>query len=331
MSDSPVFIMSSERSGSNLLRVLLGFHSVLAAPRPLQLLISFHKLLPGYGDLSQREHARRLLDDCLALANHPYHAWKLTIDLEGVYARYALTGLIDCFHLLYSEYAFREKKKRFVCKENNLFDFAAQIADYYSDPAFVYLYRDPRDYVASWRGLPVGPKTHFLAVSKWVEEQKRCERFIALSGLRVHCLKYEDLITATERAMTDLLRFIGVPVEEACFSIPEGSNMDAAWNSYWQNLSRPILRHNFNKYRQALTEQTITMIETIAGEYMEKLHYACDTKADWKRPKFFASRERVASKLIDVRRKLVTSETARRLASRKLLLKTIECGLREGR
>jgi hypothetical protein len=325
---SPVFIMSSERSGSNVLRVLLGEHSALAAPRPLQVLLSFTPLLPGYGDLAIGENARRLFDDCIALANHPYTAWNLDLDFEDVYKHYTLNGLMDFFHLLYSEYALREKKNRFVCKENNLFDFAGQLCDYYKDPKFIYLYRDPRDYTASWRGLPVGPKTHFLAASKWVEEQKRCESFITSSPLEVYCLKYEALITAPEDQMKDLLTFLGVPIEETCFSLPEGNNKDVAWNMYWRNLTKPILKQNFNKYREVFTDATINMIETVTNEYMGKLHYACDTEANWKRPKLFTHKEKVLSKLTDCKRRLIPSETARQLASRRELLQTIARGAR---
>jgi hypothetical protein len=331
MNDSPVFIMSSERSGSNLLRVLLGSHSALAAPRPLQLLMSFKTLIPGYGDLTVRNNAQHLFDDCVALANHPYNAWNLNLDFEYLYEHYTLHGLIDFFHLLYSEYAIRQNKRRFVCKENNLFDFAGQLADYYNDPKFIYLYRDPRDYTASWRGLPVGPKTHFLAAGRWLDEQRRCECFMATTGLDVHCLKYEALITATEQQMTDLLTFLGVSVEETCFSIPEGNNKDVAWNMYWKNLTKPILKQNFNKYREVLNETTINMIETVTKDYMSKLHYACDTEANWKRPKLFALRERVASKMIDCRRRFIPTETSRRLASKKVLLQTIARGFKAQR
>ena len=323
MYDSPVFIMSSERSGSNLLRVLLGTHSALAAPRPIHLLISFKVLISGYGDLAIRENAQHLFEDCVALANHPYNDWKLTVDFDSVYDQYPLNGLFDVFHLLYSEYARRENKNRFVCKENNLFDFASHLAAYYSNPRFIYLYRDPRDYAASWRSLPIGPKTHFLAASKWVEEQKRCDHFIATAGRDVHCMKYEALLTDTEQQMTEVLTFLGVPVEESCFTVPEGNNTDVAWNVYWSNLSKPILKGNFNKYRKVLSGKTINMIETVTNEYMHKLHYACDTRADWKRPKLFAPKEKVLSKPTDCRRRLMPSETSRQLASRRELLQQI--------
>jgi hypothetical protein len=325
---SPVFIMSSERSGSNVLRVLLGAHSALAAPRPLQVLMSFNTLILGYGDLAIRDNAYRLFDDCITLANHPYTAWNLDLDFEYVYEHYRLNGLMDFFHLLYSEYALREKKNRFVCKENNLFDFAGQLADYYNDPKFIYLYRDPRDYTASWRGLPIGPKTHFLAASKWVEEQRRCDRFISTAGFDVHYIQYEALLTATEQQMTDLLAFLGVPVEETCFSIPHGKQGDVAWNMYWKNLTKPLLKQNFNKYREVFTYATINMIETVTKEYMCKLHYECDTQANWKRPKLFTPKEKVLSRLTDCKRRLMPTETSRQLASRRALLQTIARGTR---
>ena len=151
---------------------------------------------------------------------------------------------------------------------------------------------------------------------------------MATAGRAVYCLKYEALITATEQQMTDLFTFLGVPVEETCFSLPEGNNKDVAWNMYWRNLTKPILKGNFNKYREVLTGTTINMIETVTKEYMRKLNYTCDTQANWKKPKLFASRERVAATLIDYKRRCIPSETSRRLASRKALLQTIARGLK---
>ena len=58
-----VFIMSSERSGSNLLRSILDSHQDIAAPPALQLFRQFNRILPFYGSLEIDENFELLKND----------------------------------------------------------------------------------------------------------------------------------------------------------------------------------------------------------------------------------------------------------------------------
>ena len=57
--------MGTERSGSNLLRLILNAHSRIAVPHPPHVLRYFAPLEAGYGDLSRRGNRARLVDDVL--------------------------------------------------------------------------------------------------------------------------------------------------------------------------------------------------------------------------------------------------------------------------
>ncbi len=321
--DQPIFIMSSERSGSNLLRTLFSNHSNLAAPTAPHFLNFLHKLIPFYGPLTVEANARALFDDMLTIVNHPNYLWDLDIDFEVVHARYRPQCFMDFFDLFYRADARRQGKGRFVCKENNLFDFAFHLIDHYPEAKFVYLVRDPRDYVASFMKVPVTFGTPFRAAVNWRDEQEKCDSLIHTFGLQAYCVRYKDLIMNTERVMSELLSFVGEPVEEACFEVQSGKNEGLDWNVYWQNLSRPIIKTNAGKYQQQFDDQTIRMIETVTRDQLIKLGYDLDTPADWKQPPFFRYRDMLARKFARARSTRKYAETYQVIVDREALIRSI--------
>ena len=62
----PIFILSSERSGTNLLRRRLSeWQKVAYGPAPLHLLKHLYYAQPFYGDLSKTEALQQFLNDAL--------------------------------------------------------------------------------------------------------------------------------------------------------------------------------------------------------------------------------------------------------------------------
>jgi len=319
----PIFIMSSERSGSNLLRVLLGNHSHIAAPRALQLLATFRNSIPRYGPLDRKENMRMLFEDCLSLANHPYHAWNVSFDFETFYAVYAPYDFLSLFNSMYREYAHCTRRQRFVCKEINVFEFAEQLAGYYDTPRFLYLHRDPRDYAASWKKFSFGPATTYGAARRWADEQRSCIAVRERLGMNVLTLSYEQLILNTEQVMRDVLTFVEEPYESSCCALQPGENKDVAWNPMWKNLNQPIDRKNYNTYHRTLSRSAIEMIETVAQEPMKGLGYTFDTKAEWKAGNLFFLQESILSRIAQFRKRYVPEKGLRLLCERKRLVQTI--------
>lgn len=64
----PVFVMSAERSGSNLLRTLLSNHSGIADPPAIQILPGFLESVGLYGDLTSNPSRLQLAGELIAVA-----------------------------------------------------------------------------------------------------------------------------------------------------------------------------------------------------------------------------------------------------------------------
>ena len=321
MSRSPIFIVSSERSGSNLLRTLLDNHSQLRGPRAPHLLKSFSERHHLYRPLSNPNNAKELLNDMISIANFSLYDWRLDVSGEEIYSKHKPSCLLSCFHAVYST---QTDELRFVCKENNLFDFVNQLWRYYDEPKFIYLYRDPRDYVPSRLKVPMLFDTPLDAARNWAREQSACLKEFRTFELPAHFISYEELIQDTPARMREVLEFVGEEAEDSCFQVDTGKNENVSSNPFWKNLSKQVDSQNQKKYRQQLSKQDIEVVETVAQKQMRQLGYELETPASWKRTKLFGVQNRLRKRRQS--KKLVEAhpETVSKINECNRLLREIE-------
>lgn len=305
---SPVFLLLSERSGSNLLRTLLSNHAQLSGPLAPQFFMTFDHRLKAYGDLREPDNCIALLKDMINLSRLALYAWQMDGDAAEFYARHKPASLPECVHHLYQYQASREGAATYVCKENNLIDYASSLFECGTEPRFIYLYRDPRDYLASISKHPEFGLTVYAAINKWVKEQEQCLAFQAAHTDLVHCLSYEELVATTEEALTGVLEFLRLPVDPACFLTNTKKNEALAWNPLWENLRKDVMRDNFGKFAETLSSREIHMAETVAKPLMERFGYDLTTKAGWKKPLWFKYSQRSKQRALIAERAVVQSD-----------------------
>lgn len=315
--------MSSERSGSNLLRILLSNHPhIHSAPAPHFLTI-FHPIISSYGDLSDRKNAEKLLLDMAAFVSDDGTAWDFKFDLKALYDEFQPKSFLDCFHLFYAASAREKKKRKFVVKENNLFDFAFHMLHYYKEPKFIYLYRDPRDYTASWMRLSHNTLTPYRAALRWASEQEKCDELIHGFNLKAHPIRYEELISNTEQVMQGALRYIDEPDTKLCYEVDTERTARFAWNESWANIAKPIMKNNHNQYRCFLKNKDIRIVESVTKAPLLKLGYTLETRADWKPSRMFLWKDRVEEKIKCLRAGMGRNRTKDFLSMKRGLVKSI--------
>ena len=185
---APVFVFSAPRSGSTLLRVVLGSHSSLYAPPELPL-----KHLGVRADTQ----------------------W-IQASLEGLGL-----GVADLEHMLWdrvlAEALRRSGKPRLVVKTPSNVLVWERIAACWPDAHFVFLLRHPVATVASlhssfdpaWRPEEAGSMEE--SVARGLRYMTVVERARSvLPGLTV---RYEELTASPERVVRELCGFLGVPFE----------------------------------------------------------------------------------------------------------------------
>ena len=279
-STNPIFIVGTERSGSNLLRLILDAHRHIAVPHPPHLLHLFAPIEARYGDLSQDASLEKLVDDVLALLRVHIHPWEVEISRERLLADAHPRDAFGVLCALYDQYCQGVGKARWGCKSTFMIHHTPRIRARYPDARFVWLVRDPRDVAASSRRSVFSPFHPVLTAELWREQQRiglDLERSLPDGSLMR--LRYEDLLADPEAEVRRLCAFLDEAFDEGllAFHRTAAARRLGSLSESWRNATAPVLRNNAGKYRTELTRAEIGAVESVAGELMTPLEYPMDT------------------------------------------------------
>jgi hypothetical protein len=181
--ERPAFILSSVRSGSTLLRMILNSHPEIYAP-------------------------------------HELHLSKLKADLGNSYVRDSMEELglseFELTHLLWDrvlDHALRRSGKSILVEKtpNHLFVWS-RLARCWPDARFIFLLRHPAAIVESWaRARPHEDRAEILEnIGRYVAALNEARK--VLPG---HTVRYEELVDNPEEQARGLCEFLGVEWEPA--------------------------------------------------------------------------------------------------------------------
>lgn len=284
-----LFIMSSERSGSNLLRMMLGAHSRLAAPPPPHMWRHLTKALPRYAPLTNEKNFRGLVEDAVMMTQRSYaHLnWKYEFDPSQILNRCSTRTLGSVITSLYDAYSDREDAEGWICKENNLFDHAHQIRECLPNAQFIYLYRDGRDVTCSIQDMPTHGQHVYTIAEEWKEQQDKCIRVHQeiLPPNDITMIRYENLIEEPGECIQEICNFAGIEYEKRMlyFHETEEAAQQAKKSQYWENLSQPVMSGNKGNFHEELSRREVRIFEAVAGGRLDLLGYPLTTSPEARR------------------------------------------------
>ncbi len=263
-----VFLVASERSGSNLLTRVLGAHSRISGPSPTHLFRLFANNGWRYGDLRNDTAWHDLIADILENYEAKLGAWDIhpernrLIELE----RTVLAPILS----IYESQAEFEGADVIFIKENQTAEFAPTLIEHFPTARFVHLVRDPRDVAASWIRTTAMPGGVERATTVWLRDQQAARALESASAGRLHSLRYEDLVEAAEPTVGRVLQFLGLPFEPVHLSFFHSTSVrrDSERIDAWRNLSRPLMTGNTKRYRNELTTDEILYVEERCSDLM---------------------------------------------------------------
>ncbi len=273
-----LFMVGEQRSGSNLLRVMLGQADEIAAPHPPHILERMMPLLPIYGDLDNRDAFVTLIDDVCRLVERNPVAWENidTFDRDDVLSRCRQNSLVAVFGAVMDMYAEANDKSMWLCKSMTYIRYAKEFDAYFDDPKYIYLYRDGRDVALSFTKAVIGDKHPYVIAQKWAERQRLCLSEQVVSPNQVFSVCYEELTAEAEPVLSGLCEFLGIRFKPEMLTghLSGEAQRTATSSSLWANLSKPIMRNNSQKFLKGLSEADIRIIESVAGDCLDALGYA---------------------------------------------------------
>ncbi|MDY6775294.1 MAG: sulfotransferase [Halobacteria archaeon] len=275
----PIMLISTERSGSNLVRSILNTHPEISAPHPLETAYPWQRIVSP-GDMSDKR-ARKLLRDVLINKNYSFHPLDSPISVDDVYEEYEISeqsqghALFDVQKSLYNVYAEQEECSAWASKYPALWEFLDDIFDYYEKPKFVYLVRDVRDVVLSFKTSNVGRYHPYFNAKRWYDEQTKGAELLNRHDESVHLLRYKDLLQDPESVVKNICDFLEMEYDERMLYYYETEEAEAASESadVFENLTSPIMSDNYDKFHEQLPEEEIKITEKIAGDILERFGY----------------------------------------------------------
>jgi len=280
-SSSPIFIIGTERSGSNLLRLMLNSHSRIAIPHPPHFMRYLAPLAHTYGDLASEANRRVLVRDALTLLRRHIHPWPRPIDRERV-VRCASPSVFGVVAAIYEEFRLGEGKPRWGCKSTFMVEHVSEVLAEYPDALFIWLVRDPCDVASSAKRAVFGYCCPFRMAQLWNVQQNRAAAALSAWGPQVlHLIRYEDLVTSPATEVARLCAFIGEQVEPAMLvpqRSPEAGQVSGLSES-WGSTRGPISARFIGGNRSGLTVRERLQVDNVTMDLKKEFGYDVDPNA----------------------------------------------------
>jgi len=273
----PTFLLSSERSGSNLLRSILDTHSEISAPHPLETAYPW-EWLADPAALSARKR-RKLVRDVVVNKRYSFHPLTVALDPASVadrVERHEEPTFLTVQSALYQEACQAENTSVWASKSPGHWNCLDEALAYYDDLRIVYLVRDVRGVVLAFKTSNIELFHPYLSGQRWQEEQsKGVELLDRLDDDRIHLVQYEQLLEDPETVVEGICEFLDLPYEEAMLYFYETEDAQEAADSadVFENLSVPIKSDNYGKFHDRLPDDEVLITESVAWEGLEHFGY----------------------------------------------------------
>lgn len=272
-----VFLMCSERSGSNFISKLLNAHSCICGPAPKHILNPVTRNLYRYEPLNSTKNWSELIKDILNLIDIEFSFWKKKFTYNELFNSVKIGDSLGLINYIFESEAKEHQKEILFIKENKIYEFFPFLLVNYPDAKYIFQVRDPRDVALSWKKNP----THFggivAAAKQWKEDQQNSLKnaHLLAQSNNVVIIKYEDLVSKTELILTKILSFLSLNYETEMLDFHKDSltKKNATMQKAWENLSKKVITDNFDKYINELSEIEIKIIEKICFDEMTHLGY----------------------------------------------------------
>ncbi len=269
-------VIGTQRSGTNLLRVILNQFPEISAPHPPHILKNFDPYLHHYRDLENNDNFKVLIEDIIEWIRLNPVSWEIDLNLEDITKNCSKNTLLDVFRAVYLIKAKSEKAEIWCCKSTFNLNFYEQFELKGFDPFYIHLIRDGRDVALSFKNAPVGPKHIYHLAKNWkADQQKITEIKSVVTPDRFLTIKYEDLIHYPERVVKLISDRLNIPFspEFLKYYNSEESKHTADAGEMWSNLTKPILKDNSKKYLQSLTNDELILFDRVAADVLEQYKY----------------------------------------------------------
>ena len=287
---SPIFMIGTQRSGSNLLRLMLNQLDEVASPHPPHILERIAPLLESYDSLEIAKNFSLLVDDvCRLVELNPVEWSGIVLDRTNITSRCKEKSLVAVYGAVYDVFTEHKGAQSWCCKSLANIAYIDMLESYFDKPKYIYLYRDGRDVALSFQKAVVGEKHIYNIAKEWSATQEMAIRLRNnIKSSRLINISYEELTDNPEATAKKLCKFMGVKYSAKMHDFHTGNEAvnAAKSSSLWGNVTKPVMSNNSKKYCTEMSEQEIIIFESVAGHVLDELGYKRDFIKKGKELKF---------------------------------------------
>jgi hypothetical protein len=276
--DRPIFIVGTERSGSNLLRLILNTHPAIAVPHPPHIVRYLGPTEEQYGDLSKDACFRQLAQDVVRLVRAHINPWEIPIDAERLVAHAPTRTVFGLYVALYEQYREWSGKPRWGCKSTFMIEHTDTVLANFPAARIIHLVRDPRDVAASSLTSVFNPCHPYHTAHVWSAQQRLGSACLAKHPMNTRCIRYEDLVADPCATIARICEFLEETPDPAmlAFFKTEAAQRGARLCESWRRTAEPIDSASSGRYRSALSPFGIRLVEAITRPQMRQFGYQPD-------------------------------------------------------
>lgn len=271
-----LFLVGEQRSGSNLLRLMISNSHEIAAPHPPHILQRIDPIVPVQTILDDDKFNQMVEIVCRLVETNPVLWLNTVLGREDVKRRCHEKHVIAIYGAVMDIYGESNGAKAWLCKSMQNIRWADHLNQYFGNNKYIYLHRDGRDVALSFTKAVIGDKHVYHIAKQWSELQRLClDARANLSTDRYFTVSYTELTEETESTLRNMCAFLGIefmPEMMEFYDSQEAKNTAVA-SSLWENVNKPIMHHNFNKFLKELSEEQVRIFESVAGTELDELGY----------------------------------------------------------
>jgi len=275
--DRPIFIVGAARSGTTLLQYMLRSHPEISLPTAeSHFFIPFYKRINEFGDLSNKENIRALLEAIYyarkCFFDEDVHGIKYDADsLAEILYEKGCSTLPELISGIFQENAKAEGKNRWGDKTPYYILHLDTLLEMFPDAQFIHLIRDGRDCALSMleRKWDLQIFNIYHAAYTWNRYVTAGQDFGQRHPECYFEIRYEDILNQPELSMGRLCDFLGIQFDDSVVNFRKSRGTGGKTPL----LSKPLQKSNQEKWKGRMSDKQLEVFESLAGPALTKCGY----------------------------------------------------------
>lgn len=283
--DPVLFMVSSGRSGTTLLRSILNASNQLFIPHESDFIGRAYRFYQKKSEFTSEDYEKIAK---LFMATSREQGWGLNREYLVSYLNYYQPQNFTAVNRVINQ-AYHEQEGT----ENLLWGIKSpvmiaslkEILNVFPNTQIIHVIRDGRDVYLSYQKVhqksqvKFGPKELLPAALYWIDGLRRIERFQEQSNGRVYEIRYEDFVKNPADEIASLCKFIGI--EYSPFMYQEHHNMERNqklvspefMKSFHSKAKQGLDPSNVGKFHGAMSKRERFFFELLTAPFLQKYNY----------------------------------------------------------